>query len=208
MRDRSSFPRAVFTGSLARLAAVTGNVSPASSPLCSGARVRHDPISESTRTPRVVCRMECGVSFHPAWGVHETMIDNNFSSTPVKINIKHMSGKAHCLNVNIIEIDLSVKGRPWVGASSDIQNREPSCRIFSPQHLILLPIREKPPPVHPTEIRTSISPPSAVELNTTSALANYATEEDQSRPVLRASLHSYFEAESVVDVRKPLTTYE
>ncbi|CAG2054241.1 unnamed protein product [Timema podura] len=35
----------------------------------------------------------------------------------------------------------------------------------------------KPPPVHPTEIRTSISPSSAVELNTTSALANYATEE-------------------------------
>nr|CAD7198031.1 unnamed protein product [Timema douglasi] len=35
---------------------------------------------------------------------------------------------------------------------------------------------EKPPPVHPTEIRTSIAPSSAVELNTTSALANYATE--------------------------------
>nr|CAD7402245.1 unnamed protein product [Timema cristinae] len=34
----------------------------------------------------------------------------------------------------------------------------------------------KPPPVHPTEIRTSISPSSAVELNTTSALTNYATE--------------------------------
>nr|CAD7445835.1 unnamed protein product [Timema bartmani] len=30
--------------------------------------------------------------------------------------------------------------------------------------------------VHPTEIRTSISPSLAVELNTTSALANYATE--------------------------------
>ncbi|CAG2058867.1 unnamed protein product, partial [Timema podura] len=30
--------------------------------------------------------------------------------------------------------------------------------------------------VHPTEIRTSISPSSAVGLNTTSALANYATE--------------------------------
>nr|CAD7570907.1 unnamed protein product [Timema californicum] len=35
---------------------------------------------------------------------------------------------------------------------------------------------EKPPPVHPTEIRTSISPSPAVELNMTSALANYATE--------------------------------
>nr|CAD7264621.1 unnamed protein product [Timema shepardi] len=35
---------------------------------------------------------------------------------------------------------------------------------------------EKPPSVHPTEIRTSISPSSAVELNTTGALADYATE--------------------------------
>nr|CAD7602582.1 unnamed protein product [Timema genevievae] len=38
-----------------------------------------------------------------------------------------------------------------------------------------------PPPVHPTEIRTSISPSSAVELNTTSALANYATEAGTSK---------------------------
>nr|CAD7438463.1 unnamed protein product [Timema bartmani] len=37
---------------------------------------------------------------------------------------------------------------------------------------------EKPTPVHPTEIRTSISPSSVVELSTTSALANYATEAD------------------------------
>nr|CAD7256586.1 unnamed protein product [Timema shepardi] len=40
----------------------------------------------------------------------------------------------------------------------------------------------KKPPVHPTEIRTSISPSSAVELNTTSALANYATEAAPSLP--------------------------
>ncbi|CAG2058457.1 unnamed protein product [Timema podura] len=39
--------------------------------------------------------------------------------------------------------------------------------------------KEKPPPVHPTKIRTSISPSSAVELNTTSALANYATEAEK-----------------------------
>nr|CAD7587102.1 unnamed protein product [Timema genevievae] len=36
--------------------------------------------------------------------------------------------------------------------------------------------KEKPPPVHPTEIRTSISPSSMFELNTTSALANYTIE--------------------------------
>nr|CAD7407428.1 unnamed protein product [Timema poppensis] len=40
---------------------------------------------------------------------------------------------------------------------------------------------EKATPVHPTEIRTSISSSSAVELNTTSALANYATEAGEMR---------------------------
>nr|CAD7404185.1 unnamed protein product [Timema cristinae] len=38
---------------------------------------------------------------------------------------------------------------------------------------------EKPPPVHPTEIRASISPSSTVKFNTTGALANYAIEEDK-----------------------------
>nr|CAD7454789.1 unnamed protein product [Timema tahoe] len=38
------------------------------------------------------------------------------------------------------------------------------------------PFRKNHPSVHPTEIRTSISPSSAVKLNTTGALANYATE--------------------------------
>nr|CAD7266832.1 unnamed protein product [Timema shepardi] len=44
--------------------------------------------------------------------------------------------------------------------------------------MLLLPRdhKETPPPIHPTEIRTSISLSSAVELNTTSALVNYATE--------------------------------
>nr|CAD7429644.1 unnamed protein product [Timema monikensis] len=39
--------------------------------------------------------------------------------------------------------------------------------------------------LHPTEIRTSISPSSAVELNTTSALANYATEAEEVNSHLR-----------------------
>nr|CAD7572506.1 unnamed protein product [Timema californicum] len=46
----------------------------------------------------------------------------------------------------------------------------------TPDRSFFVKKQEKPPPVHPTEIRTSISPSSAVELNTTSALANYATE--------------------------------
>nr|CAD7439328.1 unnamed protein product [Timema bartmani] len=47
--------------------------------------------------------------------------------------------------------------------------------VWSKQEVLAL-MQENPPPVHPTEIRTSISPSSAVELNTTSTLANYATE--------------------------------
>nr|CAD7199890.1 unnamed protein product [Timema douglasi] len=46
----------------------------------------------------------------------------------------------------------------------------------------------KPPPVHPTEIRASISPSSAVELNTTRTLANYATEADGPRGLLSAQV--------------------
>nr|CAD7403434.1 unnamed protein product [Timema poppensis] len=38
-----------------------------------------------------------------------------------------------------------------------------------------------PLPVHPTEIRTSISPSSAVKLNTTSALANCASKKEDSK---------------------------
>nr|CAD7568006.1 unnamed protein product [Timema californicum] len=50
---------------------------------------------------------------------------------------------------------------------------------------------EKPPPVHPTEIRTSISPSSAFELNTTSAFANYATEADWVAPAIVSSLQVF-----------------
>nr|CAD7573908.1 unnamed protein product [Timema californicum] len=41
-----------------------------------------------------------------------------------------------------------------------------------------------PLPVHPTEIRTSISPSSAVDLNKTCALANYATKAERERVIL------------------------
>nr|CAD7589343.1 unnamed protein product [Timema genevievae] len=43
--------------------------------------------------------------------------------------------------------------------------------------------------IYPTEIRNSISPSSVVELNTTSALANYATESVSDDPVACSSAH-------------------
>nr|CAD7590355.1 unnamed protein product [Timema genevievae] len=57
---------------------------------------------------------------------------------------------------------------------------------------------EKPPPVHPTEIRTSISPSSAVELKTTSALANYATEAGLLRSCSASFLHYCLEMKSAI----------
>nr|CAD7460065.1 unnamed protein product [Timema tahoe] len=66
----------------------------------------------------------------------------------------------------------------------------------SPRHRhssLLREWREKPPPVHPTEIRTSISPSSAVELNTTSALANYVTEAGKTIEKMKEDIgDSYF----------------
>nr|CAD7195973.1 unnamed protein product [Timema douglasi] len=61
--------------------------------------------------------------------------------------------------------------------------------------------KEKPPPVHPTEIRTSISPSSAVELNTTNALANYATEAGQS-PLFRKRKESDTDSEASQSARR------
>nr|CAD7423948.1 unnamed protein product [Timema monikensis] len=62
--------------------------------------------------------------------------------------------------------------------SQDAPHSHASCAALQAESLRASgkPFRKKPPPVHPTEIRTSISLSSAVKLNTTGALANYATE--------------------------------
>nr|CAD7400647.1 unnamed protein product [Timema poppensis] len=69
-------------------------------------------------------------------------------------------------------------------------------------------LQEKPPPVHPTEIRTSIFPSSAVELNTTSALANYATEavggRNTSYPVLTVLPVVRFDRNLLTDIPSEL----
>nr|CAD7569071.1 unnamed protein product [Timema californicum] len=76
-------------------------------------------------------------------------------------------------NVNVLDLGPNYAGS-ITGISLTISNL---MAIVSAQiDGILTEGNRKPPPVHPTEIRTYISPSSAVELNTTSALANYATE--------------------------------
>nr|CAD7573777.1 unnamed protein product [Timema californicum] len=61
-----------------------------------------------------------------------------------------------------------------------------------------------PSPVHPTEIRTSISPSSVVELNTTSALVNYVTEAVKSLFVVGgASMYERGTDQSLVSGKPP-----
>nr|CAD7445508.1 unnamed protein product [Timema bartmani] len=71
-------------------------------------------------------------------------------------------------------------------------------------------LQEKPPSVHPTEIRTPISPSSAAEHNTTSALANYATEAGPSNTGLEASptTDKKLKISRSVQGRPPLHTVE
>nr|CAD7444545.1 unnamed protein product [Timema bartmani] len=69
-------------------------------------------------------------------------------------------------------------------------------------------IQEKPPPVHPTEIRTSISPSSAVELNTTSAFANYATEAGEIFPRVNLSVCRYISPNNILDSGSPPAIYQ
>nr|CAD7596181.1 unnamed protein product [Timema genevievae] len=63
------------------------------------------------------------------------------------------------------------EGAQREGELTHVYGHESQCH-----NKVALHHKEKPPPVHPTEIRSSISPSSAVWLNTTGALANYATE--------------------------------
>nr|CAD7586366.1 unnamed protein product [Timema genevievae] len=67
-----------------------------------------------------------------------------------------------------------VRGLPDVRGSSPKVSAQWVGTALTAQ--LLTSQKEKPPPVHLTEIQTSISPSSAVGLNTTSVLANYATE--------------------------------
>nr|CAD7425778.1 unnamed protein product [Timema monikensis] len=51
------------------------------------------------------------------------------------------------------------------------------------------PVKEKLPPVHPTEIRTSISPSSTVELNTTSVVSQLRHQDNLKHLALESTFH-------------------
>nr|CAD7203918.1 unnamed protein product [Timema douglasi] len=70
---------------------------------------------------------------------------------------------------NFVHVRVPPKECSRVMAYGDITIHEPSQPSHSDNNSVISAI-------HPTKIRTSISPPSAAELNMTSALANYATK--------------------------------
>nr|CAD7261403.1 unnamed protein product [Timema shepardi] len=96
-------------------------------------------------------------------------------------------------NLRTRAVDFSTMKTPSMNKgtflSLDLGIRLPSCTLS-----LLL--------VHATKIRTSISPSSAVELNTTSALANHATEaEIEAESPLQSPQH-----DSLLQVRHALHT--
>nr|CAD7575947.1 unnamed protein product [Timema californicum] len=120
-------------------------------------------------------RVETGLEYlhnSPAGGNYDINKTSEKMGPPICIHSQRWPG------VLISQLPASVFNK-WFGASSEFSIRVAwttvVCRVWDMWRLVRT-TREKPPPVHPTEIRTSISPFSAVKLNTTSALANYATE--------------------------------
>nr|CAD7610828.1 unnamed protein product [Timema genevievae] len=104
---------------------------------------------------------------------------------PVKIEPKADSECRHQEMKLEMETDVDLKIKAEFKECLQQQGSQQLLLLFPPIKEELHEL-EKPPPVHPTEIRTSISPSWVVELNTTSVLANYATEEIK---LLISSLH-------------------
>nr|CAD7406186.1 unnamed protein product [Timema poppensis] len=99
------------------------------------------------------------------------------------------SGQCH-QSTHGIRADENEKNKSFWGIGTDAAG---SAKTLVKKSLAGPEVPEKPPPVHPTKIRTSISPSSAVELSATSALANYATE---------AVLHTSTESRNVSTLYK------
>nr|CAD7452893.1 unnamed protein product [Timema tahoe] len=91
------------------------------------------------------------------------------------INSSTISGPEHI----VIQFVNDLKKKNIFARAVNVANIAYHSRYIKPAAPRLLKyLKQNSMYVHPTEIRTSISPSSAVELNTTSVLANYATEAD------------------------------
>nr|CAD7587860.1 unnamed protein product [Timema genevievae] len=130
-------------------------------------------------------RLDCGYSFcdktrfvqHTAR--HErldTLMGGDFQQFRANVSC----GRQECVHTTTLgPLQITPETQPFGLGVQALQTYLVLADSRSPQlstKMVPVPLHEKPPPVHPTEIRTSISPSSAVELNTTNALANYAIE--------------------------------
>nr|CAD7400317.1 unnamed protein product [Timema cristinae] len=94
------------------------------------------------------------------------------SSQHFNVTVAGLVLKTHCSEVKVVFRNIEVSSRRRKNLNGQLM-RAATVRESG------ISFRKKPHPGNPTEIRTSITPSSAVELNTTSALANYATEAKQ-----------------------------
>nr|CAD7200884.1 unnamed protein product [Timema douglasi] len=97
-----------------------------------------------------------GISPDEILNKEKELIRNNVTSEEIAMKIKEMTTVEWKMGIGKVELE---------EANPHLRGGRVENHLGTPS-----------PPVHPTEIRTWISPSSAVELNTTSALANYATE--------------------------------
>nr|CAD7440078.1 unnamed protein product [Timema bartmani] len=90
--------------------------------------------------------------------------------------LDHAATESGCVEIRHLDIDSIPKPLTKRTKALALNKYTDQWRETNRQTIMGTERMEKPPPVHPTEIRTSIYPSSAAEINTTSALANYATE--------------------------------
>nr|CAD7257702.1 unnamed protein product [Timema shepardi] len=148
----------------------------------STAILRHQPQPSSLRLEIVALSMNeseviVETKFHSKRTFHT--LPHGLSTTPgIDITFHTCLGPQnmdHKSNLVILEMHTQCKLAPPLMYRS-LQSLSETLPLFQYYPTFWLSEYLVFPLVHPTEIRTSISPSSAVELNTTSALANYATE--------------------------------
>nr|CAD7427749.1 unnamed protein product [Timema monikensis] len=137
-------------------------------------REQHPALSVGYRRPQCPDMGEGWPGFDPSfWMVRSIYSDTKINSTTKyldRMRVSRVKGTVSYYPFGLYALSTSYVNRLGIG-KVELEEGNPHLRGGRVENHL-----GKTTPVHPTEIRTSISPSSAVELNTTSALANYATE--------------------------------
>nr|CAD7404573.1 unnamed protein product [Timema cristinae] len=136
-------------------------------------REQHPALSVGYRRPQCPDMGEGWPGFDPSfWMVRSIYSDTKINSTTKyldRMRVSRVKGTVSYYPFGLYALSTSYVNRLGIG-KVELEEVNPHLRGGRVENHL-----GKTTPVHPTEIRTSISPSSAVELNT-SALANYATE--------------------------------